>query len=68
MNLMRRSSVFKEQFNQLKEIAIYETARVLWFEDYENCSPIVDGYIDSAKQQLRNLYPDIDWTTEKYGP
>jgi len=39
-------------------------------DDYErginNC--IVEDYINDAKEELVNMYPDINWSTSKYGP
>ena len=55
--------------NRVREIAIYETARSIANDDCErgidNC--IIEDYINNAKEELINIYPDVNWSTIKYG-
>lgn len=60
---------YESALNHLKEITIYEHAHRIAQDEYErginNC--IVEDYINSAKEELVTMYPDVNWTTLKYG-
>lgn len=54
-------------FNRVKEIAIYEAARGIFF-DRRNDTKEINDYIGAAKECLIGIYPDVNWGTLKYGP
>ena len=62
-------NMYEAALNRVREIAIYETARGMANDDYErginNC--IVEDYINDAKEELIVMYPDVNWSTIKYG-
>ena len=66
--------MYEAALNRIREITIYETARGMYLDDKEAC-PIcgkcnpknIKDYISDAKEELINMYPDINWTTIKYG-
>ncbi len=61
--------MYEAALNRVREITIYETARGMANDDYErginNC--IVEDYINDAKEELIVTYPDVNWSTVKYG-
>lgn len=61
--------MYEAALNRIREIIIYETARGMENDDYErginNC--IVEDYINDAKEELIVRYPDVNWSTVKYG-
>jgi hypothetical protein len=67
-------NIHESALNRIKEITIYETAKGMYNNDKEPCdicgkcnpNDIAD-YIDDAKEELIVTYPDVNWSTLKYG-
>ena len=63
--------MYEAALNRIREITIYETARGMYLDDKEECGKCnpkkIEDYISDAKEELINTYPDINWTTIKYG-